>query len=220
MEALRYLGDRYYQDYITVATKGVELELVRILTVYTAIDLLSNRFERHNPINELARKIPEQLASQLISLEVLNLSYNNLEGCISQGPQFATFQKNSYEGNDRLHGFPISKGCGKDRVSETNNTVSMLDDQESTSEFLNDFWKTVLMGYGSGLIIGLSIVYFMLSARTPNWLSWIVEELEHKITVRRQKKQRARQRHNRKMKLFASRGVKNSGIEVKFYIDF
>ncbi|OIT05302.1 mdis1-interacting receptor like kinase 2 [Nicotiana attenuata] len=227
MEAPRYLGDGYYKDSVTVATKGLELELVRILTVYTAIDLSSNRFEGHIPsimgdlialrvlnlshnrlqgriphslgdlssvesldlsVNQLVGKIPEQLASQITCLEVLNLSYNHLEGCIPQGPQFATFQKNSYEGNDGLHGFPVSKGCGNDMVSDTNNTASALDDQESNYKFLNDFWKAALMGYGSGLIIGLSIAYFMLSARTPNWLSWIVEELEHKIIMRRRKK--------------------------------
>nr|QZL10981.1 leucine-rich repeat receptor-like protein [Nicotiana benthamiana] len=237
METPRYLGEGYYHDSITVATKGLELELVRILTVYTAIDLSSNRFEGQIPsimgdlialrvlnlshnrlqgrippslgdltlvesldlsVNQLVGKIPEQLASQITCLEVLNLSYNHLEGCIPQGPQFATFQKNTYEGNDGLRGFPISKGCGNNKVSDTNNTTSALADQGNNSEFLNDFWKAAVMGYGSGLIIGLSIAYFMLSARTPNWLSWIVEELEYRITMRRRKKQRACQRHNRR----------------------
>uniref|UniRef100_A0A0V0H3Y1 Putative leucine-rich repeat receptor-like protein kinase-like n=1 Tax=Solanum chacoense TaxID=4108 RepID=A0A0V0H3Y1_SOLCH len=93
--------------------------------------------------NHLSGEIPEQLAS-ITSLAVLNLSYNHLEGCIPQGSQFATFQNNSYEGNDGLHGFPVSKGCGNDQVSETNYTISALDEQESNSEFLNDFWKAAL----------------------------------------------------------------------------
>lgn len=45
MKAPKYLGDDYYKHSITIATKGLELELVRILIVYTTIDLLRNIFE-------------------------------------------------------------------------------------------------------------------------------------------------------------------------------
>ncbi|KAK4380261.1 hypothetical protein RND71_002123 [Anisodus tanguticus] len=73
-------------------------------------------------------QIPQQLAS-LTSLAFLNLSHNHLQGCIPQGLQFHTFESNSYEGNDGLRGFPVSKGCGNDRVAETNYTVFALDDE-------------------------------------------------------------------------------------------
>nr|XP_033511812.1 receptor-like protein 9DC3 [Nicotiana tomentosiformis] len=226
--------DRYYEDSVTVVTKGLELEVVRILYLYTTMDLSNNKFEgqipsimgdlialrvlnlSHNGLqghipkllgnlsvvesldlsfNQLSGEIPQQLDS-VTSLTFLNLSHNHLQGCIPQGPQFHTFDNNSYEGNDGLRGFPVSEGCGSSRMPKTNNTTRVLD-EESTSQFLNDFWKATLMGYGSGLIIGLSIAYIMLSARNPNWLSWIVEELEHKITMRRRKKQRG-QRHYRR----------------------
>ncbi|XP_060171014.1 receptor-like protein 9DC3 [Lycium barbarum] len=192
-----------YHSSVTIANKGQELELVRILTIYTSIDLSSNKFEGPIPSimgdlialqllnlshNRLQSQIPPSLGSlslvesldlsgnhlvgemlaqlsSLASLEVLNLSYNHLKGCIPQGPQFQTFESNSYEGNDGLCGFPISKVCGKNCVSETNYTVSALDHQESNSECLNDFWKAALMGYRSGLCIGLSIVYFTISTR-------------------------------------------------------
>ncbi|XP_060174141.1 receptor-like protein Cf-9 [Lycium barbarum] len=235
MKAPTYLGDSYYHDSITVATKGLKLKLVRILSVYTTIDLSSNKFEgripsivgelialrvlnlSHNrlqgPIpsslgslsvvesfdlsfNQLSGEIPHQLAS-LTFLEFLNLSHNHLQGCIPQGPQFATFENNSYEGNNGLRGFPVSKGCGNDWVPETNNTGSALDDQESNSEFLKDFWKAALMGYGSGLCIGLSIVYFMISTGNLKWLERIIEELEHKIIMRRRKKQRGQRNYRR-----------------------
>nr|XP_016433134.1 PREDICTED: receptor-like protein 12 [Nicotiana tabacum] len=227
--------DRYYEDSVTVVTKGLELEVVRILSLYTTMDLSNNKFEGHIPsvlgdlislrvlnlshnglegdippslgnlslvetldlkYNQLSGEIPKQLAS-LTYLAFLNLSHNHLQGCIPQGRQFHTFENNSYEGNDGLRGFPISEGCGSSRMPETNNATRVLD-EESTSEFLNDFWKGALMGYASGLIIGLSIAYFMLSARNPNWLSWIVEELEHKIIMKRRKKQRAHQRYYRR----------------------
>nr|XP_009781564.1 PREDICTED: receptor-like protein 12 [Nicotiana sylvestris] len=164
MEEPRYLGDVYYKDSITIATKGLEFELVRIMTVFTAIDFSTNRFEGHIPsimgdlialrvlnlshnrlqghipnslenlsvvesvdisFNQLSGAIPQQLAS-LTYLEFLNLSNNHLQGCIPQGPQFQTFENNSYERNNSLRGFPLSKGCEKDRVSETNYILSVV----------------------------------------------------------------------------------------------
>ncbi|PHT33097.1 hypothetical protein CQW23_05876 [Capsicum baccatum] len=141
--------------------------------------------------NHLVGEIPAQFAS-LTSLEVLNLSNNHLEGCIPQGNQFHTFENNSYEGNDGLRGFPLSKGCGNDgddSISEETYAGPALD-EESNSEFLNDFWKAALMGYGTGLCIGLSIIYFLISTGNMKWLERIVEELEHKIMMARRKKQR------------------------------
>ncbi|PHT28951.1 hypothetical protein CQW23_31402 [Capsicum baccatum] len=141
--------------------------------------------------NHLVGEIPAQFAS-LTSLEVLNLSNNHLEGCIPQGNQFHTFENNSYEGNDGLRGFPLSKGCGNygdDSISEVTYAGPTLD-EKSNSEFLNDFWKAALMGYGTGLCIGLSIIYFLISTGNMKWLERIVEELEHKIMMARRKKQR------------------------------
>ncbi|XP_015160093.1 receptor-like protein 12 [Solanum tuberosum] len=221
-------GDEYYyQDTVAVVSKGFEHEIVRILFLYTTIDLSNNKFEgyipsfmgdlialcvlnlSHNGLqghippslgrlssvesldlsgNHFVGEIPAQFAS-LTSLAVLNLSYNHLEGCIPQGNQFQTFENNSYVGNDGLSGFPLSKGCGSDdNDSETNDTTYEIDDEESDSEFLNDFWKAALMGYGSGLCIGLSIIYFMFSTGNPIWLARIIVELEHKIMMGRRKK--------------------------------
>uniref|UniRef100_M1B6F9 Hcr2-p5 n=1 Tax=Solanum tuberosum TaxID=4113 RepID=M1B6F9_SOLTU len=77
-------------------------------------------------------------------------------------------------------------------------TVSALADQERNSEFLNDFWKAALMGYGSGLCIGLSIIYFMVSTGTMKWLARIIEELEHKIIMRRRKKRQSQRNYRRR----------------------
>ncbi|KAM3199303.1 hypothetical protein P3L10_031663 [Capsicum annuum] len=41
--------DGYYQDSVVVATKVSELEVVRILYLYTTMDLSNNRFEGHIP---------------------------------------------------------------------------------------------------------------------------------------------------------------------------
>ncbi|XP_049365464.1 receptor-like protein Cf-9 homolog [Solanum verrucosum] len=236
MGAPRYHGDTYNEDSITVATKGFYREIVRILYLYTVIDLSSNKFRgqipsimgdliavhimnlSHNGLqghipssfgdlssfesldlsgNQLSGEIPQQLAS-LTYLSFLNLSHNHLQGCIPQGPQFHTYESNSYEGNDGLRGFPISKSCGDARVLDTNDTLSGLDDEESNSDVQSDFWKGALMGYGSGLCIGLSIIYFMISTGKPIWLARIIIEMEHKIIMGRRKKQRRQRNYRRR----------------------
>ncbi|WMV57443.1 hypothetical protein MTR67_050828 [Solanum verrucosum] len=96
--------------------------------------------------NQLSGEIPQQLVG-LRFLSLLNLSHNHLQGCIPQGHQFDTFGNNSYEGNDGLQGFPVSKGCGSNWTPKTSNSDYESDGKESNSEFVNDFWKAALMGY-------------------------------------------------------------------------
>ncbi|CAN4115885.1 unnamed protein product [Withania somnifera] len=66
------LSNFYYQDTVTITIKGLELELVKILRVFTSIDFSSNRFQG---------VIPDTVGD-LSSLYVLNLSHNALEGLI------------------------------------------------------------------------------------------------------------------------------------------
>ncbi|CAL5360692.1 unnamed protein product [Camellia sinensis] len=69
----KYLGVRsYYQDSVTVTMKGFDIYLMRILTVFTAIDLSSNKFSGDIP----------NVIGRLNSLIVLNLSHNSLTGLI------------------------------------------------------------------------------------------------------------------------------------------
>ncbi|PHU01668.1 putative leucine-rich repeat receptor-like protein kinase [Capsicum chinense] len=62
-------GYGYYQDSVTLLTKGLEYEVVSILSLYTAVDFSSNRFEGHIP----------GIIGDLIALRVLNLSHNELQ---------------------------------------------------------------------------------------------------------------------------------------------
>uniref|UniRef100_A0A5B7BRI1 Putative receptor-like protein 12 n=1 Tax=Davidia involucrata TaxID=16924 RepID=A0A5B7BRI1_DAVIN len=66
------LNHFYYQDKVTVTNKGLEMELVKILTVFTSIDLSCNKFQGG---------IPDTVGI-LKSLYVLNLSHNALTGPI------------------------------------------------------------------------------------------------------------------------------------------
>lgn len=71
---LKYLGDIMYRDSVVLVVKGHEINLVRILTIFTTIDLSSNKFEGQIP----------DVIGDLKSLRGLNFSHNNLAGQIPQ----------------------------------------------------------------------------------------------------------------------------------------
>ncbi|KAH0728894.1 hypothetical protein KY290_004426 [Solanum tuberosum] len=124
----------------------------------------------------------KQLAS-FTFLVVLNLSHNHLVGCIPKGKQFDTFENSSYQGNYGLRGLPLSKHCGgDDRVPQETIPVELDQDEEEDSPMIS--WQSVLMGYGCGIVIGLSVINIMLSTQYPTWFSRMVVELEHRITTR------------------------------------
>ncbi|CAI9301554.1 unnamed protein product [Lactuca saligna] len=66
------LDNLYYQDTVTVTVKGRELELVKILTIFTSIDISSNRF---------SGEIPDTIG-RLTALYMLNISHNDFTGSI------------------------------------------------------------------------------------------------------------------------------------------
>nr|AMD33474.1 putative verticillium wilt disease resistance protein [Cynara cardunculus var. scolymus] len=66
------LNDFYYQDTVTVTVKGLELELVKILTLFTSIDISSNHFSGNIP----------SAIGRLKELYLLNVSHNDFKGSI------------------------------------------------------------------------------------------------------------------------------------------
>ncbi|CAL5328179.1 unnamed protein product [Camellia sinensis] len=76
---LQYLGKHslsgstyYYNDCLTIVIKGSTIEMVKVLTIFTAIDLSNNNFEGEIP----------QIIGKLNSIRGLNLSHNSLTGHI------------------------------------------------------------------------------------------------------------------------------------------
>jgi len=102
-----YMGDHssYYEDSISVMNKGVEMELVMILTIFIAIEFSNNKFYGENPnnmgnlkelivlnlsSNSFAGPIPSSFGNQ-IELQSFDLSQNNFQGQIPQQLTGLTF---------------------------------------------------------------------------------------------------------------------------------
>ncbi|CAL8152134.1 unnamed protein product [Prunus armeniaca] len=127
--------------------------------------------------NNLVGDIPEQLAN-LTSLSKFNVSKNQLVGPIPHGKQFDTFENDSYSGTG-LCGLPLSKTCSAPRSPPSSFQ------QEDDLEHGNGFdWKVVLMGYASGVVIGISMGYLVLSNGTPDWLVKVVGRKQRRKIVK------------------------------------
>ncbi|KAL7248600.1 hypothetical protein ACSBR2_003355 [Camellia fascicularis] len=99
------LNHFYYQDTVIVTVKGLEFELVKILTIFTSIDFSMNSFQGEIPDtvgalkylyvlnlshNVLTGHIPSSLGN-LTQLESLDLSMNKLSGSIPEQLASLTF---------------------------------------------------------------------------------------------------------------------------------
>ncbi|KAF7849362.1 hypothetical protein BT93_L0876 [Corymbia citriodora subsp. variegata] len=103
--------------------------------------------------NKLSGQIPQKL-TELGFLSFLNVSYNNLTGSVPRGQQFDTFSNDSFEGNLGLCGEFIYQKCRDSGDTSRQPSTNQEEDLELPIE-LN--WKIVLLGYGSGLVIGVVI---------------------------------------------------------------
>ncbi|XP_049347431.1 receptor-like protein 6 [Solanum verrucosum] len=220
--------DTSYEDSVSLVIKGQDIELQRISTIMTTIDLSSNHFEgvipktlkdlsslwllnlsRNNLIgdipmelgqlnmlealdlswNRLTGKIPQEL-TRLTFLEKLNLSQNVLVGPIPHGPQFNTFENDSYGGNLDLCGPPLSKQCG---TSDPSHVPQPLESEDESYFFSGFTWESVVIGYSCGLVVGIVVWSLMFKYRKPKWFVEFFEGIYPK-KMRRSMKRAQRRR--------------------------
>ncbi|TYH45962.1 hypothetical protein ES332_D11G302400v1 [Gossypium tomentosum] len=160
----------YYVGGLSFMAKGLEIDLIRPipsslgdLLELESLDLSSNK---------LQGRIPTELTN-LGFLTVLNLSQNNLTGPIPQGKQFNTFNNDSYIGNLGLCGLPFLNRCDNDE--KTPAKFDGDDDEELNWRF------SILMGYGCGLVLGVSLGYIVLTTGKSWWLFRIVEKVQERF---------------------------------------
>uniref|UniRef100_A0A2K1R760 Leucine-rich repeat-containing N-terminal plant-type domain-containing protein n=1 Tax=Populus trichocarpa TaxID=3694 RepID=A0A2K1R760_POPTR len=114
--------------------------------------------------NKLSGEIPVQLA-QLTFLAVFNVSHNFLSGRIPRGNQFETFDNTSFDANPALCGEPLSKECG----NNGEDSLPAAKEDEGSGYQLEFGWKVVVIGYASGLVIGV-ILGCAMNTRKYEWL--------------------------------------------------
>ncbi|MBA0580117.1 hypothetical protein Gorai_022349, partial [Gossypium raimondii] len=206
-EGLTPLYALHFYDQVSVNVtwkkSEMELEYIRTLPIFTAIDFSNNRFSgkipeaigelrtlevlnlSHNSFtgnippslgnlvelesldlssNNLSGEIPFQM-TKLTFLEVLTFSHNNLVGPIPHGNQFNTFENDSYYGNLGLCGFPLTKQCGNGEGSKPPAPKR----KEAKGSPVAFIWKLVMMGYGCGVVLGLSTGYLVFTTGRPWW---------------------------------------------------
>ncbi|XP_075641149.1 receptor-like protein 7 [Castanea sativa] len=116
--------------------------------------------------NKLSGEIPQRLL-QLTFLGIFNVSNNHLIGPIPQGQQFSTFPNDSYLGNTELCGIPLTKKC---KIHEPLTQPQPNSKQDEVLNFSSKSdWVVIMMGYGSGLIIGF-VIGQNLTIRKLEWV--------------------------------------------------
>ncbi|KAL8512246.1 hypothetical protein ACS0TY_018627 [Phlomoides rotata] len=182
--------------------EGTIPESITHLTVLRLLNLSYNNFSGTIPpalgsmtkleeldlsSNQLRGGIPQALTN-LTFLAVLNLSFNHLVGPIPKGNQFQTFSNESYVGNSGLCGYPLTTSFGGEPPSPG---VSEEEDEDDDGFMMGFTWKTVVIGYGCGIVLGFIMENVMISAQKLKWVARFVYT-EAAIILKRRKKKVAR----------------------------
>ena len=198
-----YMGGQsnYYKDTITVVNKGVEMELVKILTIFIAVDFSNNKFYGEIPYsmgnlkglivlnlssNSFMSHIPSSLGN-LTALESLDISQNRLFGEIPQQLRSITFLEYLNLSQNQLIG-PIPQGgqfrtfqsssfegnlglCGSPLLKKCENDDTPTPKPSDESSFREGFNWKVVV---IGYVCGLiigQVIGHFVISRRPYWFS-------------------------------------------------
>ncbi|KHM99106.1 Receptor-like protein 12, partial [Glycine soja] len=186
----KYMGNQYfYNDSVVVVMKGQYMELERILTIFTTIDLSNNMFEGELPKvigelhslkglnlshNAITGTIPRSFGN-LRNLEWLDLSWNQLKGEIPVALINLNFlavlnlSQNQFEGIIPTGGQFNTFGndsyagnpmlCGFPLSKSCNKDEDWLPHSTFQHEESGFGWKAVAVGYACGFLFGMLLGY-------------------------------------------------------------
>ncbi|WVY90372.1 hypothetical protein V8G54_035886 [Vigna mungo] len=204
--SLEYLGnDSVYNDSIVIVMKGLYMELTRILTVFTSIDLSNNMFEGEIPKvigelhslrglnlshNRITGTIPISLGN-LSNLEWLDLSWNQLKGEIPMALTNLNFlavlnlSQNKFEGmipkGGQFNTFENNSYVGNPMLCGIPLSKSCKEDKEKSPYSTLDKeesgfgWKSIIVGYACGMIFGIILGCNIFFFGKPQMLTRLVE---------------------------------------------
>ncbi|KAG2391070.1 Receptor like protein [Vigna angularis] len=203
---LKYLGNHSaYSDSIVIIMKGSYMELTRILTVFTTIDLSNNMFEGEIPTvigelhslkglnlshNRITGIIPLSMGN-LSNLEWLDLSWNQLKGEIPMALTNLNFlavlnlSQNQFEGmipkGGQFNTFENDSYVGNLMLCGIPLSKSCKEDKEKSPYSTLDKeesgfgWKSVIVGYACGMIFGIILGCNIFFLGKPQMLTRLVE---------------------------------------------
>jgi len=194
----KYMGSGYYHDSMVLMNKGLEMELVRILKIYTALDFSENKFEGEIPrsiglLKELHilnlssngfSHIPSSMGN-LRELESLDVSRNKLSGEIPQELgnlsylAYMNFSHNQLVGQvpggtqfrtQSASSFEENLGlCGRP-LEECRVVHEPTPSGESETGESEQVlsWIAAAIGFTPGIVLGLTIGHIVISSK-PRW---------------------------------------------------
>ncbi|KAL8224704.1 hypothetical protein R6Q57_017261 [Mikania cordata] len=130
------LSGIYYEGSVTVTVKGRELELVKILTLFTSIDISSNRF---------SGEIPDTIG-QLKALYLLNISHNEFTGSIPSSIRNLSHLESLDMSSNRITGNIPSVLTSLPFLSSFNLSYNQLEGKIPTGRQFNTFDEISYIG--------------------------------------------------------------------------
>ncbi|XP_074576076.1 receptor-like protein 54 [Curcuma longa] len=203
---LLYSKSSYYQNIVTITSKGQILTLSKVLTIFTAIDFSNNKLSGSIPetigdltalcvlnfsCNLLTGGIPPQLGT-MAQLESLDLSMNQLSGEIPlelTSLTFLSFLNVSYnnlvgripQGNQFLTFtetmFEGNELCGEPLPKQCNEVPRSDSSLSSSASLMNLNWQCIAIGLGFGGGLAIVIGPLMFWNESRKWYNKQVDNM-------------------------------------------